>query len=291
LGTHKSFISQITNPTYRVPVPARHVAAIMRICHFVPEERRAFLDAGDRDATHVRIACRSSATRAAEGTRSGSWRVRTAPGWQALRKERQESWLDGLESALARFGGVPEEVLFDNARALVDRHDTVSREVVFNAKLKAFARHWGFRQRACAPYRARTKGKTENGVDSIKKNAIAGRGFASREAFEAHLEAWMREVADVRVHGTAGEPPILRFRRDEEAILQLCQNGRRPVGDRGLDQSHLKLVAGGNHLCRTATRWSRVSLRRHAQTEIDLDQNAAVLSSSLPTDTQRKDRQ
>jgi len=45
LGKHKSFVSQITNPGYSVPVPARHVAAIMDLCHFSPEERRAFLDA------------------------------------------------------------------------------------------------------------------------------------------------------------------------------------------------------------------------------------------------------
>ena len=45
LGKHKSFVSQITNPGYSVPVPARHVATIMELCHFSPEERRAFLDA------------------------------------------------------------------------------------------------------------------------------------------------------------------------------------------------------------------------------------------------------
>lgn len=45
LGTHKSFVSQITNPNYRVPLPAQHVAAIMKICHFSPEEERAFLGA------------------------------------------------------------------------------------------------------------------------------------------------------------------------------------------------------------------------------------------------------
>ncbi len=39
-----------------------------------------------------------------------------------------------------------------------------TRRVVFNDKLLAFAKHWGFRLQACAPYRARTKGKTENGV-------------------------------------------------------------------------------------------------------------------------------
>jgi transposase len=59
--------------------------------------------------------------------------------------------------------------------------------VTFNATFLALARHWGFRPRACAPYRARTKGKTESGVGYVKKNAIAGRSFPSWEAFEAHL--------------------------------------------------------------------------------------------------------
>lgn len=45
IGKHKSFVSQITNPSYPVPVPARHVGAIMDICHFSPEEREAFLAA------------------------------------------------------------------------------------------------------------------------------------------------------------------------------------------------------------------------------------------------------
>jgi hypothetical protein len=45
IGTHRSFISQITNPSYRVPLPAQHVATIMAVCHFSPEERAAFLAA------------------------------------------------------------------------------------------------------------------------------------------------------------------------------------------------------------------------------------------------------
>jgi Mu transposase, C-terminal domain len=36
---------------------------------------------------------------------------------------------------------------------------------------------------------------TENGVGYVKRNAIAGRSFPSWEAFEAHLEAWTRDVA------------------------------------------------------------------------------------------------
>src|SRR6476620_5100671 len=145
---------------------------------------------------------------------------------RAFRNERQESWFAGLESAFARFGGITDEVLFDNARALVVDHDAVTRSVVFNDKLLAFAKHWGFRPRACAPYRARTKGKTENGVGYVKKNAVAGRCFATWEALEAQLDAWTREVADLRQHGTTGEPPIERFRHSE--IHRLKPLGGRP---------------------------------------------------------------
>ena len=35
----------------------------------------------------------------------------------------------------------------------------VRREVRFNARFAAFCRHWDVCPRACAPYRARTKGK------------------------------------------------------------------------------------------------------------------------------------
>jgi len=141
------------------------------------------------------------------------------PFVQAFRHERQSAWFDGMEGAFRRFGGVPQEVLLDNARALVDHHDAATREVRFNERLHAFADYWGFRPRACAPYRARTKGKDERGVGYVKRNAIAGHSFISWATFEAHLVWWMREIADRRVHGTTGEVPLLRFERDEAAAL------------------------------------------------------------------------
>jgi transposase len=145
----------------------------------------------------------------------------------AFEHERQSAWLTGLEAAFRHFGGVPEEVLVDNPRALVSRHDVATREVVFHPRFHAFCRYWGIRPRACAPYRARTKGKDENGVGYVKRNAIAGREFHSWAELEGHLAWWMREVADVRVHGTTGEPPIARFAAAEAAALRPLQ-GRAP---------------------------------------------------------------
>jgi transposase len=139
---------------------------------------------------------------------------------RAFGHEKQESWFSGMESTFQAIGGIPREVLLDNARALVLHHDPSSREVVLHPRLHAFAKHWGFRIRACAPYRARTKGKDERGVGYVKRNAIAGRSFASWAAMEAHLDAWTRDIADLRVHGTTGEAPIDRFLREEAAALR-----------------------------------------------------------------------
>lgn len=133
-----------------------------------------------------------------------------------------------MESTFLHFGGVPAEVLLDNARALVEHHDSTTREVRFNAKLHAFARHWGFSPCACAPYRARTKGKDERGVGYVKRNAVAGRRFETWSAFESHLAAWCRDVADQRVHGTTGELPAARFAREAPALRPL--GARAPFG-------------------------------------------------------------
>lgn len=45
LGKNRSFVSQISNPSYSTPIPARHVEQIMEISHFSPSERSAFLAA------------------------------------------------------------------------------------------------------------------------------------------------------------------------------------------------------------------------------------------------------
>lgn len=138
---------------------------------------------------------------------------------QAFLHERQTSWFRGMEGAFQHFGGVTEEVLFDNARSLVSLHNPITREVAFNQKLHAFANYWKFKPKACAPYRPRTKGKDERSVGYVKKNCIAGREFSSWQALEEHMAWWMREISDPRIHGTTGEKPIDRFLKEEIQAL------------------------------------------------------------------------
>src|SRR5262245_10698720 len=152
---------------------------------------------------------------------------------KAFLNERGDDWREGLAAAFRHFGGVPRVLLGDNARALVLGRDRATGTVGFHPAYLAFCRDWDVQPRACAPYRARTKGKTEAGVKFVKRNAVADLTFDSFAALEQHLAAWMVR-ADQRRHGTTREAPIVRFERDERAQL-------RPLANRALPQRRQRL--------------------------------------------------
>lgn len=153
---------------------------------------------------------------------------------KAFLAERQDDWREGIADAFRHFAGVTQVVLGDNARSLVIGRDTTGA-VTFHPGYLAFCRDWGVEPRACAPYRARTKGKTESGVKYVKHNALAGREFVSFAALEAHLAAWMVE-ADQRVHGTTHERPIDRFERTERSALRPLPTRPLPSRQRRLER-------------------------------------------------------
>lgn len=138
---------------------------------------------------------------------------------KAFLSERQDDWREGIAAAFRHFGGVPQVVLGDNARALVIDRDPGTGYVRFNPAYLQFCRDWEVTPRACGPYRARTKGKVESGVKYVKRNGLAGRRFESFAALETHLAQWCARV-DGRVHKTTFERPSERFEREEREALR-----------------------------------------------------------------------
>lgn len=45
MGKNRSFVSQISNPAYPVPIPIQHLNTIFEVCHFPPQAKTAFLRA------------------------------------------------------------------------------------------------------------------------------------------------------------------------------------------------------------------------------------------------------
>jgi transposase len=129
--------------------------------------------------------------------------------------------MQGLEQAFHAFGGVPRELLFDQLKAVIlEDHRPGGGRVLENPEFLRFAAHWGFRIRACRPYRAQTKGKVERPVRYVRQSFLYGRSFAGDADLNAQTLAWLAHTANVRPHRTTGERPVDRFARDERAALR-----------------------------------------------------------------------
>ncbi len=136
-------------------------------------------------------------------------------------RQDMRTLLRGLEDAFLAFGGVPQELLFDQMKAVITRDLRLQGgALVHHLEFLRFAHHWGFTPRACRPYRAQTKGKVERPVRYVRENLVYGRTFLNDGDLAQQCADWLARVANVRVHGTTHEPPRERFDRDERAQLQ-----------------------------------------------------------------------
>ena len=150
---------------------------------------------------------------------------------KAFLNERQDDWREGIAGAFTHFGGVPRTLLGDNARALVVGRDRGTGTVLFHPTYLAFCRDWDVQPRACAPYRARTKGKTEAGVKFVKRNGLAAQAFDSFAALEAHLAALDGHGRCSASMGRRMKRRCLRFDRAERHDVAAAP-GARPAPSR-----------------------------------------------------------
>lgn len=145
-------------------------------------------------------------------------------------REDMHTLIRGLEEAFGYFGGVPQELLFDQMKSVVveDRRQD-GGALVENAEFLRFAHHWGFRVRACRPYRARTKGKVERPIRYLRENFFYGRTFTSDSDLNHQVQRWLDTVANVRIHGTTGERPVDRLERERAKLGPLAPRPYRSL--------------------------------------------------------------
>ena len=122
--------------------------------------------------------------------------------------------------AFAAIGGVPRQILYDRMKTAVTGEDEQGN-VLYNRTLLALADHYGFRPRACAAYRAKTKGKVERPFRYIRQDFFLGREFRNLADLNAQLDQWLSEVANVRQHGTTGLIVSEAFAAEQPALQPL----------------------------------------------------------------------
>ena len=97
---------------------------------------------------------------------------------------------------------------------ILEDHRADGGMILENPEVLRFATHWGFRIRACKPYRAKTKGKVEHPVSYQRGNFAYRREFLGDADLDAQRLTWLEATAYTRVHGTTTEIPRTGFERD-----------------------------------------------------------------------------
>ena len=131
--------------------------------------------------------------------------------------ERLETLMACHEAAFTFFGGTPHEVLYDNMRTVVIGRDAYGPgKHRLQPGFRDFAHHHGFLPRLCRPYRAQTKGKVERFIRYLRQSFWVPLDSRLRplgvkvDAVTANIEVgkWLRDTANVRLHGTTERVPV-----------------------------------------------------------------------------------
>lgn len=134
--------------------------------------------------------------------------------------QSQEWFLGCHQRAFEKLGGVPHEVMVDNCKTAVLSH-VPGAEPVYNAQYLDFARHYGFRIKACGPGHPQSKGIVENAVSYVKKSFLAGRQLNRFEELKPAASLWLETVANVRQHGETQTRPIDRLSEERPHLVAL----------------------------------------------------------------------
>jgi transposase len=123
----------------------------------------------------------------------------------------------GCEAAWGFFGGVFRVLVPDNMKAVVTNADAVNPQL--SKGWLDYAQHVGF---GTDPTRVRSpqdKPRVERAVQYVRGNFWAGESFLDLADAQARVQAWCRDRAGMRVHGTTARRPVEMFTDLEAGCL------------------------------------------------------------------------
>lgn len=151
--------------------------------------------------------------------------------------------------AFEYFQGIPTDVWYDNMKTVVlERNAYGEGQHRFHAGFYQFAKQMGFIPKLCKPYRPQTKGKVERMVRYVRDSFYAPLSTKlSSAGLKMDLDTanikgiqWLNEVANVRVHDTTKEQPIVRLIEERKVLQELPYS---PVKEISIKQTDDNIVS------------------------------------------------
>lgn len=137
----------------------------------------------------------------------------------AYPNEKQEMLMDAHNHAFDFYGGVPQQMVYDNLKTVVDKVK-VGKERKFNQRFMALANHYLFKPVACTPAAGWEKGQVENQVGNIREWLFTPRiKFDSFEALNQWLSTRCEELSQ-RKHPVQKSQTIAECFAEESGLLR-----------------------------------------------------------------------
>jgi transposase len=136
--------------------------------------------------------------------------------------KKQQTLFRELIAAFIYTDGVPLEIKGDNQKACVDRWEM--GRPVFNRKYLEFSTFYRFRPITITPRRPQENLKVERPFWYFEQSFLNGREFKAMDDLKDQLWQWLREVNDVRKHGTTKKRPIDMYIEEHPFLQPLPAN-------------------------------------------------------------------
>ena len=129
----------------------------------------------------------------------------------------QQTLFECMTSAFEFFGGVTDEILFDNMKTVVDHAKSDFSNIVINEKFAQFAKDSGFIVRACKAYRPETKGKVEVLAKIMNRLKAYNGEFSNQYDLISIIEDMNISLNKEIVQGI-NQRPIDRFKKEKNTL-------------------------------------------------------------------------
>ena len=151
-----------------------------------------------------------------------------------------EDFLACHVNAFGAFGGVVRKVNYDNLKTVVLCR--VGQDIRFHPKFMDFAGAHLFGPVPCGVRQAHEKGKVENGIKYVRSAFLAGRPLTTLAELNREAQLWLREEANVRIHGTTRERPVDRWASERPLLGPVPASGYDCAIVRGVQATRQALV-------------------------------------------------
>jgi transposase len=121
--------------------------------------------------------------------------------------------IDAHEGAFQFFGGITQEVVYDQDRLFLVQERM--GELLLTQEFKDYVFEQEFQLHFCRKSDPQSKGKVENVVKYVKNNFLYGRSWVDLETLQAQAMAWLQRTGNALPHSTTRKIPLEEWQNEQ----------------------------------------------------------------------------